>query len=447
MQSASAKASASFRCRCPRTTILSNFHDGNARPDLHNRRVATFRRTAFTFSPTEVITLMTTAESTLHDQSPDGKSSLPLSDLISGTVVFLVALPLCLGIALASGTQVPLFAGLIAGIVGGIVVGTLSGSQTSVSGPAAGLTAVVAAQIAELGSFEAFLLAVVVGGLLQLGLGLLKAGSLSAFFPSSVIKGLLAAIGVILILKQIPHVLGHDSDPEGEMSYSQPDDETTFSELGTVLQGDIHAGAVVVGLLSIALLVLWGRWKPLKNSIVPAPLVVVLLGVGLNLLFQKLGGRWLIGPSHLVEIPVGDSAQDVLSFLTFPDFHQWANPRIYFAGVTIAIVASLETLLNLQAVDKLDPQQRVSPPSRELLAGLRQHRLRNARRAAGDFCDCARVGQCRSRRQDKTVGHISRNTFGLLCCSDASVSEHDSAGRAGCDFAGDRIQTGQPGFV
>lgn len=349
-------------------TIIPNFHDGNARPDLHRSFNGIILPDRFDVFAIEAIALMTTAESSLKDQSPDGKSRLPLSDLISGTVVFLVALPLCLGIALASGTQVPLFAGLIAGIVGGIVVGALSGSQTSVSGPAAGLTAVVAAQIAELGSFEAFLLAVVVGGVLQMGLGLLKAGSLSAFFPSSVIKGLLAAIGVILILKQIPHVLGHDSDPEGEMSYSQPDDETTFSELGTLLNGEIHAGAVVVGLLSIAVLVLWGRWKPLKNSIVPAPLVVVLLGVGLNLLFQKLGGRWLIGPSHLVEIPVGESARDVLSFLTFPDFQQWANPQIYFAGVTIAIVASLETLLNLQAVDKLDPQKRVSPPSRELLA-------------------------------------------------------------------------------
>lgn len=269
---------------------------------------------------------------------------------------------------MASGADVPLFSGLIAGIVGGIIVGALSGSHTSVSGPAAGLTAIVAAQIATLGSFDAFLLAVVVGGVIQIGLGLANAGSLSAFFPSSVIKGLLAAIGVLLILKQIPHLLGHDTDPVGESSFQQPDDETTFSELGNVLGGEIHAGAVVVGLLSIAVLVLWGRSKLLKNSIIPGPLVVVLLGVALNLVFQKIGGRWLIGASHLVEIPVGESAKDVLSFLTMPDFQQWANPDVYFAGVTIAIVASLETLLNLQAVDKLDPQKRVSPPSRELMA-------------------------------------------------------------------------------
>ncbi|MGI9473321.1 MAG: SulP family inorganic anion transporter, partial [Rubripirellula sp.] len=162
-------------------------------------------------------------------------------DLVSGLVVFLVALPLCLGIALASGA--PLFAGLLAGIIGGIVVGSLSGSHTSVSGPAAGLAAIVLSQIAILGSFDAFLLAVFIAGMLQIGMGIARAGALSAFFPSSVIKGLLAAIGVILILKQIPHVLGHDSDPEGEMSFSQPDDQNTFSEIGTVLLGDIHVGA------------------------------------------------------------------------------------------------------------------------------------------------------------------------------------------------------------
>ena len=173
-------------------------------------------------------------------------SSLSLTtlprDLTAGLVVFLVALPLCLGVALASNA--PLFSGVLAGIVGGILVGMLSGSHTSVSGPAAGLTAVVAAQIASLGSFQAFLLAVVLAGLIQIGLGLARAGFIAAFFPSSVIKGLLAAIGVILILKQIPHVLGHDPDPEGDMAFQQPDHENTFSELGRTL-GDIHPGAAV----------------------------------------------------------------------------------------------------------------------------------------------------------------------------------------------------------
>ena len=292
-------------------------------------------------------------------------STLP-RDLTAGVVVFLVALPLCLGIALASGA--PLFAGLLAGIIGGIVVGSFSGSNTSVSGPAAGLTAIVAAQLAILGSFEAFLFSVLLAGLIQIGLGVARAGAISAFVPSSVIKGLLAAIGVILILKQIPHVLGHDTDPEGEMSFEQPDHENTFSELGTLFTGEIHAGAIVVGLVSIALLVLWDKWTPLKKSIVPGPLVVVLLGVAINVVFRNMGSQWLIEESHLVEIPIADSAQEFLKFLTLPDFSQWNNPAIYVAAVTIAIVASLETLLNLEAVDKLDREQRDSPPSRELIA-------------------------------------------------------------------------------
>ena len=207
----------------------------------------------------------------------------------AGLVVFLVALPLCLGVALASNA--PLFSGVLGRDrrrhPGG---DCLSGSQTSVSGPAAGLTAVVAAQILSLGSFQAFLLAVMIAGLIQIALGLARAGFLAAFFPSSVIKGLMAAIGVILILKQIPHVLGHDPDPEGDMAFLQPDDENTFSELGGLL-GDIQPGAAVIGLVSIAVLVVWDRWKPLKKSTIPAPLVVVLLGVGISLVFRRLGGR------------------------------------------------------------------------------------------------------------------------------------------------------------
>ncbi len=302
----------------------------------------------------------------LANDRVSGAGSDLARDLVAGVVVFLVALPLCLGIALASGA--PLFSGLVAGIIGGIVVGSISGSQTSVSGPAAGLAAIVVAQIAALGSFEAFLFAVFLGGLLQIGLGIARAGALSAFFPSSVIKGLLAAIGVLLILKQIPHVFGHDTDPEGEMSFSQPDEQNTFSEIATVLLGDIHLGAAVIGLSSIALLVFWARFKPLKNSIVPGPLVVVLYGVFGQMLLARLGGPWVISASHLVQIPVAESPSDLLGFLRHPDFSQWGNPAIYVAAVTIAIVASLETLLNLEAVDKLDPLHRDSPPSRELIA-------------------------------------------------------------------------------
>ncbi len=292
------------------------------------------------------------------------RTSLP-RDLTAGMVVFLVALPLCLGVALASNA--PLFSGLLAGIVGGIVVGIISQSHTSVSGPAAGLTAIVAAQLVSLGSFETFLLAVMVGGLIQIGLGLARAGSLSAFFPSSVIKGLLAAIGVILILKQIPHVLGHDTDPEGEMSFSQPDHENTLTEFYAML-GDLHPGAALIGLLSIAVLMFWNKIPSLKKSSIPAPLVVVLLGVGLSRLFQHSVWGWEIEASHLVQVPVAKSFSEFRSFLISPDFSQWTNPAVYTSGLTIAIVASLETLLNLEAVDKIDPKQRSSPSSRELIA-------------------------------------------------------------------------------
>jgi len=286
-------------------------------------------------------------------------------DFTAGLVVFLVALPLCLGVALASGA--PLLSGVLSGIVGGILVGVLSGSHASVSGPAAGMTAIVAAQIALLGSFPAFLLSVVLAGLIQIGLGFAQAGFIAAFIPSSVIKGLLAAIGVILILKQLPHIFGHDRDPEEDMSFQQPDHENTFSELLRTIE-DIHPGASVIGIVSIAVLFVWDKWKPLKNSGVPAPLIVVLLGVGMSWLFQQLGGTWVIAESHLVQVPVADSVTGFLAFLQWPDFSQWTNQSVYIAAVTIAAVASLETLLNLEAVDKLDPQRRTSPPSRELVA-------------------------------------------------------------------------------
>ena len=286
-------------------------------------------------------------------------------DFTAGLVVFLVALPLCLGVALASGA--PLLSGVLAGIVGGILVGVLSGSHTSVSGPAAGLTAVVAAQIAALGSFEAFLFAAAVAGVIQIALGMARAGMLSAFVPSSVINGLLAAIGIILILKQVPHLLGHDADPPGDLAFWQPDRENTFSELSQLI-GGFHRGAAVIGLASLALLIVWDRVKLLKRLPIPAALVVVVLGVSLNFAFNQLGGRWLVGPSHLVQVPVAQSFAGFIGLMRMPDITQWANPAVYVAAVTIAAVASLETLLNLEAVDKLDPQQRSSPPSQELWA-------------------------------------------------------------------------------
>jgi len=302
------------------------------------------------------------------------------NDLTSSLVVFLVALPLCLGIALASGA--PLFSGLLAGIVGGIVVGSLSGSHISVAGPAAGLTAIVAAQIATFQkdlstpdvpatleqAFAAFLAAVVIAGVIQVALGFAKAGALSAFFPSSVIKGLLAAIGVLLILKQIPHLLGHDTDAEGEMSFEQPDGHNTFSEFGTLFHGEIHTGAIVIGITCLVFLIVWDQFAILKKSVVPSPLLVVLLGAGMQLAFKTLGGPWAIGVSHLVQIEAAENAEELVGFLSFPDFSVLAGSTVYIAGATIAVVASLETLLNLEAADKLDPLRRNSPPSRELLA-------------------------------------------------------------------------------
>lgn len=287
-------------------------------------------------------------------------------DLIAGLVVFFVALPLCLGIAFASGA--PLISGIISGVIGGIVVGWLSKSQTSVSGPAAGLSTIVAAQIQELGALETFLLAVVVAGFVQIVLGALKAGALSAFFPSSVIKGLLAAIGVILILKQIPHLLGHDNDPEGDFAFVQKDHENTFTELFKLFSGEFHDGALIVGLVSLVFLIVWDRIPKLKKSLIPSSVIVVLLGLALSELLRAVGGKFAIDQSHLVDVPIASDWGTLRSFFRTPDWSMIANPAVYMAGITIAIVASLETLLNLEAVDKLDPMQRRSPPNRELFA-------------------------------------------------------------------------------
>jgi len=286
-------------------------------------------------------------------------------DLTAAVVVFLVALPLCLGVALASGA--PLISGVVAGVVGGVLVGLLSGSGASVSGPSAGLTAVVGAQILALGSFETFLLALVLAGVMQIGLGLARAGTLGAFVPSGVINGLLAAVGVLLVLKQIPHLLGHDADPEGDMAFDQLDELNTFTELGQLVT-TAHPGAAAIGLLSVAMLVAWGRSKWLRDSPVPAPLAVIAVGVALVELFARLGGPWAVVAGHLVAVPVATNFAGFVGQFATPDFGQIANPAVYRVAATLAAVASLETLLNLEAVDKLDPQRRVSPPSRELVA-------------------------------------------------------------------------------
>lgn len=289
-------------------------------------------------------------------------------DLVSGLVVFLVALPLCLGIALASGA--PLFSGLLAGIVGGLVIGALSGSHSSVSGPAAGLTAIVAMQIAQLGSFDAFLTAVVIGGLLQIGLGISRAGFIAAFFPSSVIKGLLTAIGVILIIKQTPYVLGlaKTAQPESATRELTPTHPNILNDIGSLFSGEMNVGALLIGIGSLLLLVGWDKVPRLKKSVIPAPLIVVALAILAKLGLRAMGQEWRIGDVRLVRVPVAETFGDLAGFLTFPDWGVLGEPAVYIAGVTIAIVASLETLLNLEAVDNLDPRRRVSPPNRELFA-------------------------------------------------------------------------------
>jgi MFS superfamily sulfate permease-like transporter len=286
-------------------------------------------------------------------------------DFVSGLVVFLVALPLCLGIALAS--DAPLFSGIMTGILGGIVVGILSGSHTSVAGPAAGLTAVVAAQIAALGSFQGLLCAIFLSGIIQILMGVVRAGFIAAFFPSSVIKGLLAAIGAILILKQTPHLFGHDPDPIGEMAFHQQDGQTTFSELIATMF-DVQPGAALIGIISLLLLLAWDKIKLLKSSGVPAPLVVVIFGAAVNTIWQGANSDWTVSKSHLVQVPVAGDFAAAVKLLTFPDWSFLSNPVTYTAALTLAIVATLETLLNLEAVDRIDPQGRLSPPNRELVA-------------------------------------------------------------------------------
>jgi carbonic anhydrase/SulP family sulfate permease len=293
------------------------------------------------------------------------KPSNLAKDLPAGLVVFLVALPLCLGISLASNA--PLAAGIIAGIVGGLIVGALSGSSTSVTGPAAGLTAVVASQIAELGSFQAFLVAVIVAGVLQIVFGILKGGFLSSFFPSSVVKGLLAAIGIIIILKQLPHLVGYDADPVGETDFCQTDQKNTFTELPAALQMFLP-GAAMIGLLSLGLLVAWAKVPWLQKCPVPGPLAAVLFGTATNLVLIQMGHPWAIVSTHLVQVPVAEGASGFMQLFAFPDFSAFAKPAVYGAAVTLAVIASLETLLTIEAVDKIDPQQRKSPANRELLA-------------------------------------------------------------------------------
>jgi len=288
-------------------------------------------------------------------------------DLPASIVVFLVALPLCLGIALASGA--PLFSGIIAGIVGGVVVSVFSGSQLGVSGPAAGLTVIVLSSIQELGAFETFLLAVFISGLIQIVFGILKAGVIGYYFPSAVIKGMLSAIGIIIVLKQIPHAFGYDKDPEGDYAFFQADGHNTLSEL-LYAWDFISPGALIITAVSMFILILWER--PFMKRIglfswIQGPLVAVASGIGLNVFFRDMG-EFALNPDQVVNIPVSDSLVSFLGQFTLPDFSQLYNPDVYVIALTIAIVGSLETLLSVEATDRLDEHKRITPTNRELFA-------------------------------------------------------------------------------
>jgi MFS superfamily sulfate permease-like transporter len=290
------------------------------------------------------------------------------ADIPASVVVFLIALPLCLGIAL--GSHAPLFAGIIAGMVGGIVIGLLSGSSLSISGPAAGLTAIVAVAIGKMPAYEAFLLSVVIAGILQIILGFLRAGIIGDYIPNSVILGMLASIGLVLILKQFPHLIGYDSDYAGDETFIQNDHNNTFSELINSVNY-ISPIALIIGVLSILILLIWDRpnikkIKFFKN--LPGPLVVVVVGILINIFFAREGTRFSLSTSQLVNLPVATSFSSFSSFFMFPKWQYLNNADVWITGLTIALIGSIETLLGIEAVDKLDPLKRRTPANRELKA-------------------------------------------------------------------------------
>jgi MFS superfamily sulfate permease-like transporter len=289
-------------------------------------------------------------------------------DLPASIVVFFVAVPLCLGIALASGA--PLFSGIIAGIVGGIVVGLISNSSVGVSGPAAGLTVIVLVSIQTLGSFEAFLVAVVLAGIIQIVLGLIKAGIIGYYFPSAVIKGMLSAIGIIIIMKQIPHAFGYDADYEGDISFIQADGENTFTELIRMLDS-ITPGAIIICLIALGILLLWEIYMTKKHSLfklLQGPLVAVVVGIIYQSLTTIYFPELALGSKQLVSVPVASDLSGFFSQFTIPGFQHIFRNEVWLTAMTIAVVASLETLLSVEATDKLDPLKRFTNTNRELIA-------------------------------------------------------------------------------
>ncbi len=292
-------------------------------------------------------------------------------DLPASLVVYFVALPLCLGIALAStGDASLLFSGIISGIIGGIVVGFISNAKLGVSGPAAGLITIVAAAIATLGSYQAFLVAVIISGVLQLIAGYFKSGVIGHYFPSSVIKGMLAAIGITLILKEIPHVLGYDADFMGDDAFIQKDHHNTFTELFYALRA-LSPGAIIISIVSIVVLFFFDSQLAKRNKVlklIPGALIVVLLGIVLNAVFKSIYPAFYLTGQHVVNLPVLKSIGNIGTFFTFPDFSILSNSNVYITGATIALVGSLETLLSVEAVDKIDPDKNHTSKNRELLA-------------------------------------------------------------------------------
>ena len=285
-------------------------------------------------------------------------------NLPSGLVVFLVALPLCLGIALASGA--PPLSGIVSGIVGGIVIGIISNSNVSVSGPAAGLTAIVLKAITDLGAFELFLCAGTIAGIIQLILGFVRAGSISNYFPNNVIEGMLAAIGIIIILKQIPHAVGFDKEYEGnETLFDNGINLKYFEEASHA----IHPGALIITIVSIAILLIWDKVPALKKlKMLPGALAAVVAGIVMNELFKFLGSSLAVKSQHLISLPVPQSLEDFKNLITFPDLGGFTNYQVWVAGATIAIVASIETLLCIEASDRLDMQKRITDTNLELKA-------------------------------------------------------------------------------
>lgn len=288
------------------------------------------------------------------------------NDLPASIVVFLVALPLCLGISLASGA--PFFSGIISGIIGGIVIGIFSGSKLSVSGPAAGLAALVLAAITNIGDFSLFLCAVLIAGMLQILMGVAKLGGIANYFPSSVIKGMLTSIGILIIAKQIPHAFGYDKNEKGDFTELFPFGNEDLHELFQPLH-HIDVGVFLICLISIVIMLVWE--KPfIKNrfKFVPGALVAVIVAVILNEVFKGMGSGLTVNPEHLVQLKVASSPSEFLGFFTLPDLNGFTNSQVIVTGFMIAVIASLETLLSIEAVDNIDPERNVTNTNRELIA-------------------------------------------------------------------------------